>query len=212
MNYFRQDSIISTNVNYSYNVFIKDLHKLTSLYPFISVGSIGKSIMGKDIPFIKIGNGSNEVFYSASYHANEWITSIVLMKFLADYCYCYSNNLTIFGYPASWLFNVSTIYLVPMVNPDGVDLVTGALPTSSPSYTQASKIAYGFATIPFPNGWKANIRGVDLKNFQPFCKALHCLIYTALLVFPFSFIISSILINSSKFSVIEFNFEKLKYI
>ena len=125
MNYFRQDSIISTNVNYSYNVFIKDLHKLTSLYPFISVGSIGKSIMGKDIPFIKIGNGSNEVFYSASYHANEWITSIVLMKFLADYCYCYSNNLTIFGYPASWLFNVSTIYLVPMVNPDGVDLVTG---------------------------------------------------------------------------------------
>ena len=134
------------------------------------------------------------------------------MKFLADYCYCYSNNLTIFGYPASWLFNVSTIYLVPMVNPDGVDLVTGALPTSSPSYTQASKIAYGFATIPFPNGWKANIRGVDLKNFQPFCKVLHCLIYTTLLVFPFSFIISSILINSSKFSVIEFNFEKLKYI
>lgn len=163
MNYFRQDSIISTNVNYSYNVFIKDLHKLTSLYPFISVGSIGKSIMGKDIPFIKIGNGSNEVFYSASYHANEWITSIVLMKFLADYCYCYSNNLTIFGYPARWLFNVSTIYLVPMINPDGVDLVTGTLPTSSPSYTQASKIAYGFATIPFPNGWKANIRGVDLN-------------------------------------------------
>ena len=171
MNYFRQDSIISTNVNYSYNVFIKDLHKLTSLYPFISLFNIkfisscctvcshlGKSIMGKDIPFIKIGNGSNEVFYSASYHANEWITSIVLMKFLADYCYCYSNNLTIFGYPASWLFNVSTIYLVPMVNPDGVDLVTGA-----PSYTQASKIAYGFATIPFPNGWKANIRGVDLN-------------------------------------------------
>lgn len=166
MNYFRQDSIISTNVNYSYNVFIKDLHNLMSLYPFISVGSIGKYIMGKNIPFIKIGNGSNKVFYSASYHANEWITSVVLMKFLADYCYCYSNNLPIFGYSARLLFNVSTIYLVPMVNPDGVDLVTGALSPNSPSYKQAEKIAYGFATIPFPDGWKANIRGVDFSNFQ----------------------------------------------
>ena len=49
------------------------------------------------------------------------------------------------------------------INPTGVDLVTGALPKSSPSYKQAAKIAYGFATIPFPDGWKANIRGVDLN-------------------------------------------------
>ena len=49
------------------------------------------------------------------------------------------------------------------INPTGVDLVTGALPKSSPSYKQAEKIAYGFATIPFPDGWKANIRGVDLN-------------------------------------------------
>ena len=163
MNFFRQDSIISTNINYSYNIFIQDLNKLKSIYPFIHTGSIGKSIMGKDIPFIKIGVGTNEVFYSAAYHANEWITSPVLMKFLADYCYCYANNLPIFGQSSNLLFNISTIYIVPMVNPDGVDLVTGALPPNSPSYTQAAKIAYGFATIPFPNGWKANIRGVDLN-------------------------------------------------
>ena len=162
MNYFRQDSIISTNVNYSYNVFIKDLHKLTSLYPFISVGSIGKSIMGKDIPFIKIGNGSNEVFYSASYHANEWITSIVLMKFLADYCYCYSNNLTIFGYPARWLFNVSTIYLVPMVNPDGVDLVTGNIPKTSNSFIYTKNISKNFPDIPFPNRMESKYSSVQI--------------------------------------------------
>ena len=167
MNYFRQDSIISTNVNYSYNVFIKDLHKLTSLYPFISVGSIGKSIMGKDIPFIKIGNGSNEVFYSASYHANEWITSIVLMKFLADYCYCYKNNLNIYGYNARRLYSNTSIYIMPMVNPDGVDLVTGEIPKNSSLYTNTKLIANNYPQIPFPAGWKANIRGVDLKNFQP---------------------------------------------
>lgn len=49
-----------------------------------------------------------------------------------------------------------------MVNPDGVDLVTGALP-DSPSYTQASKIAYGFATIPFPKVGKQTLGILDLN-------------------------------------------------
>lgn len=140
-----------------------DIEAIKELYSFVNIISIGKSILGKDLTVLKIGNGSKEVFYNASFHANEWITSPVLIKFIAEYCLAVSKNGTIFGYNANELFNNTSLYIAPMVNPDGVDLVTGAISKGSSSYNNAKKIAASYPDIPFPNGWKANIEGVDLN-------------------------------------------------
>ena len=112
------DFIVPTNIRYSSSILQINLDSLKRLYPFIEVTSAGRSINNTDIPVIKIGNGNREVFYSASFHANEWITTPLVMKFLADYAYCYQNNLPIFGYNAQNLYNFTTIYIMPMVNPD----------------------------------------------------------------------------------------------
>ena len=143
--------IVPTNISYSYSILQINLDTLKKLYPFLEIGTAGFSVIGNPIPYIRIGRGSKEVFYSASIHANEWITSPVLMKFLADYCYCYQNNLNIYNTSARELYDSTSIYIMPMVNPDGVDLVTGFLNTSSTAYLNTKNISSQFPDIPFPS-------------------------------------------------------------
>ena len=57
--------------NFSSNTVYENLNILRESYPFLEIGSAGKSILGKDIPYARIGRGQKEVFYSAAFHANE---------------------------------------------------------------------------------------------------------------------------------------------
>lgn len=149
--------------NFSSNVVYENLDSLRASYPFLDVGSAGRSVLGKDLPYVRVGRGQKEVFYSAAIHANEWITSIILLEFLHEYCNAIQNNSTIWGFSARRLFESVSIYIMPIVNPDGVDLVTGSIPRNSTAYSQAQEISNSFPNIPFTDGWKANIRGVDLN-------------------------------------------------
>ena len=97
------------------------------------------------------GNGPKEAFYSGAIHANEWITSVLLIKFIEDYCSAYNGNSTLYGYSIRKLFDDVSIYIMPMVNPDGVDLVTGNISRCSNSFLTAKKISKNFPKIPFPD-------------------------------------------------------------
>ena len=77
------------------------------------------------------------------------------------------ENGEIFGLPARELLEAATIYMVPLVNPDGVDLVAGAIPAGDPTYLTALSLAAYYPGIPFPDGWKANLIGTDLNLNYP---------------------------------------------
>lgn len=155
--------IVATNQDYNYDIMKYNINKLKKAYPFLEVGNIGYSVLGKQIPYIRIGNGEKEVLYHASIHANEWITSVILMKFIENFCKSYISNEAIQSNLAQKLFDKVSLYIIPMVNPDGVDLVTGKVEKDTSVYRNYANISKNFPEVPFPDGWKANFNGVDLN-------------------------------------------------
>jgi len=158
--------VVPTGIDWTSDVLAKTVAGLAARYPFIQVDIIGSSVMGTAIPYLVLGTGQNVVAYNASHHANEWITTPILMKFAEDLALAYANDGDIFQTSAADLFATSRIYLVPMVNPDGVDLVTGFL-SDGPFYDRAVQIGKDYPDIRFPSGWKANIAGTDLNLQYP---------------------------------------------
>ena len=136
-------------------------------YPFLRSEVIGATAFQRQLRTLVIGNGPRKVFYSAAHHANEWITSLVLLKYAQELARAYRDGGSIAGYDAKEIFDTATIYMLPMVDPDGVDLVTGAIAPGSVSYEAARRLAENYPAIPFPNGWKANLLGVDLNLNYP---------------------------------------------
>lgn len=156
-------TVVPTDVSYTYRLLTMNIQALITIYPFLRVGTIGNSVLCKGLPYIRIGTGPKEVFYNGSFHAQEWITTPLLMKFTENFSKAYVNDADIYGYSARSIFQNVSIYIVPMVNPDGVDLVTGATAPGTAIYNRARQIADNYPSIPFPQGWKANIEGVDLN-------------------------------------------------
>ncbi len=160
-------TIVPTDMSYPYRIMMMNLNALKDKYPFLVIGSYGESVLGRSLPYVRLGNGPKQLFYSASMHANEWINSVVMMKFIEDYAIAVENKESnidpILSDNIKKLYDETTIYIAPMLNPDGVDLVVGDLDRNSAAYRNAKTIANNFPNIPFPNGWKANILGVDLN-------------------------------------------------
>lgn len=154
--------LMNRNVPYDFSLLITDIQLLKENFPFIQVRTIGSSVDGKEIQEIRIGNGKKKVHLNASFHANEWITTPILMSFLENYLLSLTNSQPIRGIYTMPLYQSVDLSIVPMVNPDGVNLVLNG----PPPHREEELIRINNGSTDFRN-WKANIKGVDLNNQFP---------------------------------------------
>ena len=60
-------STVQTNISYSSKILELNISALKTIYPFLNISTIGRSVLGKNISVIKFGTGKKEVFYSSRY-------------------------------------------------------------------------------------------------------------------------------------------------
>jgi g-D-glutamyl-meso-diaminopimelate peptidase len=135
-----------------------------SEYPFVHSETIGSSVLGKPIPAVRLGEGNRKVHFNAAMHANEWITSPLLMAFIEDFARTAAQGVRLCGRDMRKLAQDVTVWFVPMVNPDGVELVQEGLYPDHPLYAELLRMNRD--SVRFAK-WKANVRGVDLNDQFP---------------------------------------------
>lgn len=142
-----------------------EMNRMAGAYPFVYLSEYGRSVLGRPLLYICAGSGQRKVWYNASHHANEWITTNVLLKFMDELFSKSRTGGNIAGFDAAALLRENRLCFMPLVNPDGVDLVLGKLGQSE--VAEARRIARAYPSIPFPSGWKANLQGIDLNLQYP---------------------------------------------
>ena len=156
-------AIVNTNQVYSYEKMEQDIVKLAKAYPdLITYKVIGKSEYGRNIYAVSLGKGESSIFINGSHHAREWLTTSLNMNMIEQYAASYKSGSKIDGYNVKNTLNNTTIWFVPMVNPDGVTLQQFGL-SKFPSSDHGALIKMNGGSRDFKR-WKANGKGVDLNR------------------------------------------------
>ena len=136
-----------------HKALLTELNDLARSYDIIKLSYLGKSILDKDIPLITLGDSQakKSVLYVSTHHASENITTSVLLSFIKEYITAYDNLKQVASINIRYLFKMRKIYIVPMLNPDGVD---NPIKDRVVAYNQGNDFSK----------WNANARGVDLNH------------------------------------------------
>ena len=154
-------NIININKPMDYICLEENISELKTKFKFIDNIIIGESYLGKNINLIQIGGGSHKVIYIGSHHAMEWLTSLILMRFVEDFCKSYIFKERLYGYDPEYILHTRTIYIIPMLNPDGVDLVLNGVGEYNPVRSRLIQMNNNSEDF---SQWQANARGVDLNH------------------------------------------------
>ena len=131
--------------------------KMLMDYGFLTRDTIGESRCARPIDMLCVGNRRKQVLFAGAFHGMEWITSLILLKFLDELCFSVMTGQAMCGVKMGVMLNQRGLAVIPCVNPDGVEIqIHGA--ESAGNYAELVRNAGETSK------WQANAVGVDINH------------------------------------------------
>lgn len=137
----------------------KLIKNLLAKYNFLNHGVIGKSHCERNIEFLSLGNFENSILWACAFHGMEWLTSLVILKFLENICNRIKSKNKILGIDIEKNLKNRGLVIIPCVNPDGVEISLNGYKSAN-EFQNLVKKASNIHTF----SWQANAVGVDINH------------------------------------------------
>jgi g-D-glutamyl-meso-diaminopimelate peptidase len=132
---------------------LKDAHKGLKAFP------IGKSVLGRDITAMSIGNPMGATLFVGATHGLEWITTLLLLRFFETVLEGIKNGAKVSDIDIRRALKGRSLAAVPCLNPDGVEIALYGKKAAGELAGNVDAICGGDYSK-----WQANARGVDINH------------------------------------------------
>ncbi len=146
---------------FDYAALMKQAEALQKQYAFLDFRYLGNSILERGIPLFCIGHGRRGVLYVGAHHGMEWLTSLLLVRFLEELSNLFETGASAHGTSIKLLLQTHKLYIIPMLNPDGVEYQIHGPDAEHPLFERVVAMNNGSTDF---SKWQANARGVDLNH------------------------------------------------
>lgn len=157
--------VVNPYTPYDHGRVMTETAELEASYPgLIERRVIGQSVEGRELVALKLGYGDKTIIFNGAIHGCESFTTNFLMHLIDRYAYGYATDSEYEGYSYRELLDKVSFIVVPMLNPDGVNIAqNGAEAAADPeSIRSMDKTGAGYYA------WKSNADGVDLNRNFPY--------------------------------------------
>lgn len=142
---------------------------LKKRYHFLKHGVIGESRCGRPLEAFALGNEEDCVLYCGAFHGMEWLTSLLLYRYLDSVCAAADRGGCVAQIKITRFLKRRGLVVVPCVNPDGVEISVHGAQTAGTFANLVTHVSGGKTAR-----WQANAAGVDINhNFDAGWELLH---------------------------------------